>query len=270
MVRICKGLYINPLTVAFFIVCYLSGRSWFFVISYVSMFVHELAHLMAAYFIGLTPSHISLHPFGVNLRLKSTIVCNNVDNIILYLSGPCMNLLLALMFITVLRGRLLYDYGFVVNIMLFAVNILPICPLDGGSMVKKVLMSALGEDVASRIMNCISGVISLVVLAVGVYIIHKTEYNYSCIFISVLIFANIFTSKEKYSETALKNIIYENNLQKNKTGKPVRMYVADNEFVPAKYMKYIRPGVFTCVAVLDGSGQIRRIYTEKEIISGRK
>ncbi len=267
MVRICKGLYINPLTAALFVVCYLNSKSAFFIISYISMLLHELAHLMAAYFVGLEPSHITLHPFGINLRLKNTIVCTVLDDIILYLSGPCMNLILALLFITVYKGRYLYDYGFAVNIMLFVVNMLPVCPLDGGSIIKKILEEVAGEDIACKIMNCVSGIISLLVFALGVYIIIKTGYNYSCIFISVLLFANIFTSKEKYSKAALKNMVFKKRLKKHKSDVPVKMFVTQENLLPAKYIKYMRPGVYVCVASVDETGKLYKIYTEEELLT---
>lgn len=266
MVRICKGLYINPLTVAFFIVCYLSGKTAFFLISYMCMTLHELAHFASACFIGLKPSHISFHPFGVNLKLKTTIVCGVAEDIILYLSGPFINLIAALIFITVYKGRYMYDYGFAVNIMLCFVNLLPICPLDGGNIAKRMLGTVTSESSANTIMKSVSGFLSAMVFVIGVYVVWITGYNYSVIFISVLLFANIFTVREKYSETAIKNLVFQKRLLKNKNGKPVRMFVADSGFVPANFLKHIRPGVFTCVAVLDDNGEIEKVISEKEII----
>ena len=266
MVKIFKGLYISPLTVAFFIVCYLSGKEAFFVISYLSMIIHELAHLGTAYFIGLKPSRISLHPFGVNLRLKTNLVCSVSDKIILYLSGPLMNLIIAFLFITVYKGRYLYDYGFAVNIMLFFVNMLPICPLDGGNIAKKVLAVVAGEDLSVRVMKLISFILSMILLPLGIYIIRATGYNYSCVFISALMLANVFTSKEKYSQTAIKNLIWEDEIYKDKTGKPVQMFVSQGQPVCANYLKHIRPGVFTCVLVADDNGEITKIVSEKELM----
>ncbi len=266
MVRVCRGVYINPLTVAFFIVCYFNGKTGYFVISYASMIIHELAHLAAACFLGLKPSRISLHPFGVNLRLKSNIVCTTTEDIILYLSGPCVNMLLALVFLTAFKGRQLCGYGFAVNIMLCCVNLLPICPLDGGNIIKRILGNVASEITVKRLMKCISGILSCGVFVFGVWVVKVTGYNYSVVFISALMFANIFTVSEKYSETAVRNLIFQKRICENKNGKPVRLYVADGEFIPAGYIKYIRPGVVTCVAVLGNDGKIKKIVSEKEML----
>ncbi len=266
MIKIFKGLYINPLTVAFFVVCYLSGKSEFFVISYASMLLHELGHLAAAMYIGLEPSHISFHPFGVNLKLKNSIACTVIDDIILYLSGPLINLLLAMFFAFLYKPRYLYDYGFAVNIMLFVLNMLPVYPLDGGAVLKKILNNFFGEKWADVIMMLCSFCMAAGVLGLGIFMVYKTGYNYSCLFISVLLFANIFTSKEKYSPQSLKNIMFNDRVFENKTGKSVQIIACTESFAPAKFLKYVRPGVFTCVAVIGHDGKIDRFVTERELM----
>jgi len=266
MVKVCRGVYINPLTIVFFIVCYMGGKTGYFLISYISMIIHELAHLAAACFIGLKPLRVSLHPFGVNLKLKSNIVCSVSESIILYLSGPCLNMFLALLFITLFKGRGLWGYGFAVNIMLCFVNLLPVYPLDGGSIAKRVLSNFFSELVVNRMMKVISAILSLTVLGFGIYFVRLTEFNYSVVFISALLFANIFTVSEKYSETAVRNLVFQKQISVNKDGKPVRLYVSDGEFVAGNYIKYVRPGVVTCVAVLGEGGEVKRIVSEKEIL----
>ena len=266
MVKIFKGLYINPLTVAFFVLCYLSGKTAFFIISYLSMLVHELGHMVAAMYIGLEPSHISLHPFGVNLKLKNSMVCSILDDIIIYLSGPFVNLLLAIFFAFFYKPRYLYDYGFVVNIMLFMLNTLPVYPLDGGAVLKKIFINFLGEKSGNAIMKILSGIVAALVFGCGIFMVLKTGYNYSCLFISVLMFANIFTSGEKYSQETVKNIIFNDKIFANKTGKPVQVVACTESFAPVKFIKYVRPGVFTCVAVVGTDGNIERFVTERELI----
>lgn len=265
MIKICRYVYINPLTAAFFIVCYFSGRTPFFLISYCSMLLHETAHLAAALFIGLKVSHISLHPFGVNLKLKNTLVYSIWDEIILYLSGPLLNLILSLISITLFKGALLYDYAFAVNIALFAVNMLPIYPLDGGNITKKILIYHFGEHTAQMIMTAVSATLSAGVLVLGIFAVKATGYNYSVIFISVLIFANIFTSREKYSQDTVRNLVFAGMDKKRNKNLKIRMYAADKSFNPVLFAKYLRPGKYTCAAIINEDGGLSKIITEDEI-----
>lgn len=70
MIRITKYFKIHILTVILAIICLFSGYIKYFLIVYSAMLLHETAHLVAALWIGLRVSHITLYPFGVNLKLK--------------------------------------------------------------------------------------------------------------------------------------------------------------------------------------------------------
>ena len=265
MVKICRGLYFNPLTAAFFIVCFLNGRLEYFLLSYISMLIHELAHLCAAEIIGLKPSHISLHPFGVNLHLKNTFVCCLTDEIILYLSGPLANLFIALSAQVFFKNFSFCQYLFAVNIALFAVNMLPVYPLDGGCMVKKKLSYLFGEHTGNIIIKAISLILGTALFSLGIYASYMTGFNYSVLFISVLIIGNIFTMRQKYSEAAVKSMIFKG---KDKRGKKIVLYSSDKSTPPAVWRKYINPRNYLCIAIVDESGKISEFITEEEILNG--
>ena len=264
MIRINKYLYINPLLAAFAAVCYMTGKTEYFIISYASMIVHECFHFAAALFIGLKPANISLHPFGVNLRLKNTLVYTLADEIILYLSGPLSNIILAVIFAAALKSFPFSGYVAAVNTALFFVNILPVCPLDGGNICKKILIYNLGEQAASSVMKIISAIIAVAIFAAGVYMSAATGFNYSVVLISVLIFANIFTQREKYSQDTVRNLVFAGK-KKHGDMKMVRLYVSGKSFEPIKAAKYFRPSKYTCVAVVGEDGSIRRVFTQDEL-----
>lgn len=262
MIKICRGIYFNALTAAFFVICFLSGKTMYFLISYSSMLLHELGHLAAAELIGLKPSYISLHPFGVNLKLKNTFVCSLSDEIILYLSGPAVNLFLALIAETFLKSFSVHTYLFAVNIALFAVNLLPIYPLDGGCITKKVISRLLGERAALITIRIISALLGSALFAIGIYAAYMTGFNYSVLFIGVLILSNIFTVRQKYSEAAIKSMIFSGG---DKLGKKIKLYSSDKSTPPAVWRKYISPSSYLCIAVVDENGCISEFITEDKI-----
>ena len=88
MIKIFSGIYIHFLTIALFAVCYITGKLETLFITYLIMFIHEIAHLLAAIGIGLKPARIIFFPFGVNLKLKNKLVYSLSDEIILYIAGP--------------------------------------------------------------------------------------------------------------------------------------------------------------------------------------
>jgi len=264
LIRVCRYLYINPLTVAFFIMCRFTGRLEYFIISYLSMLLHECFHMIAAVFIGLKISSVSLHPFGVNLRLKNTLVYSIADEMILYLSGPLCNLLLSLAVSLFFAENRFSNYAFAVNIMLFFVNMLPVYPLDGGCILKRVLIYFLGENVAVKVITAGSSAVAACLLAAGIYAVFVTDGNYSVIFLSVLCIANIFTVREKYSQDAVRNLVFSGKNQM-KSGTKVNLYSVRKDEDYIKLVRLFRPGRYTCFVEIDSGGKICSAVTEEEI-----
>ena len=109
MIKLTKHLYIHILTFILFAVCAVQGRLFEIGAVYAVMLFHECAHLVAAICIGLRVSHIVLYPFGVNLKLKNKLICSVADEIILYASGPFMNVILALICMLIYRHFPIYQ-----------------------------------------------------------------------------------------------------------------------------------------------------------------
>jgi len=248
---------VHFLTIAMFITFILNGHITELIYSYLSMLLHETAHLVAAKSIGLCVSHMALYPFGVNLKLKNKIVANLSDEIILYMSGPAMNLLLA--FFAVLAGK---DYLYYINIILFTINLLPVSPLDGGGILKGILSSKLGTIRAAKIMRVISAILSIMLIAVGVYTVYITGYNYSVLLLAVFVMGNVFTQREKYNMEYVRELMY----YREKPVTKIRLSAAYSDEDERDIAKKFMPGAYSIVCELDRDGKINRFRTETEII----
>lgn len=228
------------------------------------MTLHELSHLLAAKIIGLRTAYVAFHPFGVNLKLKNKLICRLSDEIILYMAGPCCNILLACASLAVYKYYpdpwLRFFYGS--NIMLFVMNMLPVVPLDGGVVLKKLLMYRVGYKAAGNIMTAVSAVIVAVLLALGAYVLYITRFNYSVLFLAIFLFGNIFTQKEKYNVDFVKELMF----YKDKHSKRVRHHIMDNGTDYKTAAKDFNAGGYSVVYFLDKSGKIDKIMTETEII----
>lgn len=257
-------VYINPLTIVMLAVCYITRHLEIFYITYGVMTLHELSHLLAAKIIGLRPAYIAFHPFGVNLKLKNKLICRLSDEIILYLAGPFCNILLACLSIAVFQiypnPWLRFFYGS--NIMLFIMNMLPVVPLDGGIVLKKLLMYRTGYKNAGRIMTAVSAVIAAALLALGIYVLYVTRFNYSVLFLAVFLCGNIFTQKEKYNVDYVKELMF----YKTKHSKRVRHHIRNSGTDYKAAAKDFNSGSYSVVYFLNGDGKIDKIMTETEII----
>ncbi len=264
MIRFGKHIYINPLTLALFAFCFINRRAELLCVTYAVMTVHELSHLAAALAIGLKPSHITFHPFGVNLKLSNKIIYGLADEIILYAAGPLCNILLACGSAAAYSH---YPYGllrffYTGNILLFCVNMLPAVPLDGGIILKKIISHRIGSRRAERVMRAVSVMISAALLAVGGYVVYVTKFNFSILLLAVFLAGSIFTQTEKYNIDFVRELMY----YKNKPRSKIRFIAADKNDDPAKTAERFVPDKFSVVLIINKKGEIDDILTETQII----
>lgn len=230
------------------------------------MLIHELAHLIAATVIGLKIAYISIQPFGLNLRLKNKIVNSLSDEIILYSAGPLVNIIFALMGIFIYsRSTSIYAYDFYLkNISLFVINMLPIVPLDGGVILKKIIMYKKGCRFAEKCMSVISCVFTIALILLGVYLIKINQFNFSVILLIVFMIGNIFTQKEKYNVDFVREIMH---YKSKAEGKSVKAYVVHESKNFADISLQFNMQNFYIVFFTDQTGKIVKIMTETEILN---
>ena len=229
------------------------------------MLLHELSHLSAALIIGLTPKKISLHPYGVSLTLKNKIIYSYIDEVVLYLSGPCMNILLALFSILVFGRGKYSDYFYISNMLLFFMNILPVEPLDGGALLNKTLVRFSGVKSAKIISRIITVIFFSIFFTAGIFIIYKTGFNPSVLLISGLLFINLFAQDEKYSVDFLKEFLFQKEKRKIPVHTNTKIIVADRDFDSRLLAENFKFNRYTLVAFKE-KDKISAIKTESEII----
>ncbi len=130
----------------------------FFVFNYLDTYIiflifvifHELAHLTWGVIIGGTPKSICLNPLGVSLEFYSYGKDKSYNKLILFLIGPLVNFLFAIVF---LKFNLFAEYNQKIvytNLALAVFNLLPIIPLDGGKILLEIIKIFSNANFANR------------------------------------------------------------------------------------------------------------------------
>ena len=102
--------------------------------------IHEIAHFIFGIFIGGKTEKIKIEPYGISLVFNFNQKNNSFIKVMFYLIGPFTNLLIAILFLknnilfVELQTQIIYT-----NLLLFAFNLLPIIPLDGGKIVIEIV-----------------------------------------------------------------------------------------------------------------------------------
>ena len=264
MINITKHIKINPLTIVLFTLGIIFKCPTVFFVSYAVMALHETAHLVAAVCVGLKVDCVILQPFGLNLRLKNRIVNTFSDEVILYLSGPLFNALAALLALWLyhISGAEVVREFYGSNIALFAVNLLPAMPLDGGVLLKRYISRRMGHRTATNVSRMVSAVICAALLIIGAYVVTVNRTNFSLILFSLLLLGNIFTQQEKYNVDFVSELMFSEKKKKNR----VRLIAADADCDMVDVAARLNRGYYTIVYFIDDSGKIADTKTETEII----
>lgn len=250
-------IYIHVLTLAMAAVFLMNGHIAAIGQAYASMLLHEAAHAAAAAAIGLRLSHIALYPFGVNLKLKNKMVAGLGDELLLYLSGPAVNAVIAL-----IAQRAGYEFLYRTNTALLVMNLMPVYPLDGGCVVKRMLSGRLGSIRAAKIMRCSGAVFAAGFAALGIYAVYATGYNYSVLLLAAFMAGNLFTQREKYNTEYIRELMFYREKPLHRT----RLIAAREGEDPRQTAKAFVPGKFGIVCMIDENGRVREWRTEREVI----
>lgn len=262
MIKIFSGVYIHFLTVVLFAMCFITRKLQTLAVTYMIMTVHESAHLLAALAIGLNPERMVFYPFGVNLKLKNRILPSVADDLILYLCGPMANIAMAFLGKVFLKDVSWQTDFCVKNILLFLINILPILPLDGGIVLKRVMAYMWGEKKAVFFMRIIS---AAAIITGGVFLWYENILcrNFSLFFFFLFLTGNLFTSKEKYNVDILRRLMFSE--KKPKCGS-ARVVVMESGEDLRNVLKEFTNMHYNILCVIGENGEIEKIMSEREVI----
>lgn len=148
-----------------------------YVIMMICAIIHELGHLLVGILLGMKPERLELIPIGIRVIFKLNIKDINmkvkrtnrleVKKIFVALAGPLVNLILIYV-VACLKINLIYKINFIyANFLLLIVNLVPIYPLDGGRILKGIILIFCGKEKAEGIMSVFSIIMSVIVTIIG-------------------------------------------------------------------------------------------------------
>ncbi|MFA5331735.1 MAG: CBS domain-containing protein [Methanoregula sp.] len=149
---------------------------------FLGVFVHELAHSLVAKAKGIKMQSITLLMFGGVAQMEEGTPEPRTE-LPMALAGPIMSLVFGIAccglvyFVpemtpdAAVQGILVFVFGYlgVLNIILFAFNLIPAFPMDGGRVLRAALATRIPMDRATRIAANVGKVFAVIFGLVGLY-----------------------------------------------------------------------------------------------------
>ena len=244
---------VHPLFVLFGVWFFLRGELFLFCTFTVVAVIHECGHAFYAARIGCRLDTLRLLPCGAVVSGDIEGISLS-DEIKLALAGPAVNAAAAVFF-AALWWVLPESYAFTdvaafTSASLFAVNLLPSLPLDGGRVLYCALARRRGEPFAQRWMRVV-GILfaagAAVLFAVGCF---WGIYNISVLFFAAFVLGGTFGGKDcRY--TRIRYDLTEGLAR----GMEVRRVALSQDCTVKKALAYLERGRWLELLLFDGEGR---------------
>jgi stage IV sporulation protein FB len=267
-IPIGKKLTINIFIIPIIVCAVCGGYIKIFVFAYMSAALHELAHVICAAALKTEVSQIRIYPFGFSAHLKTGYINSSEKEFFIAMAGPVCSLLIFVLFSFL---NFWYAYpGFLyiadVNLALCAINLVPTLPLDGGRMLKSILVLRFGIIRAYNFMVKFSRILIIIMCTIAVSVFFVSNFNFSLCLISAFLFQNLAFEQQAISIVALKEIL-ANRQKAERTEKLRTKTLCVNESRTASgILHFLSYDYFCIIHIMDNDCNIAKTLTEVQVL----
>lgn len=199
---------VHPLFFIFGLYFALTGKVFLFLTFTLTALLHELGHAFCAERLGYKMNEICLMPYGtvVNGAIEGL---SYKDEIRVAFYGPLFNLGVCVFFVClwwlVPESYPYLDTVVFSNLCIFAINLLPAYPLDGGRILSATLSLYMSRKKSLLIVKILGIILCVFLLALFVYSCILKQANISILFFALFI---LFGALSKSKENTYVKILY--------------------------------------------------------------
>lgn len=243
------------------------------ILAFISIFLHEISHIVVAKRNGCKFNNFKIHIYGTNAEFINIDELSKKEKIQIYLAGPCMNLAIAFIFFLVglIINNSIIDKIININLSLLFFNILPAYPLDGSRILETILSEKILYKKVNDIISKISYIIAIFLITITlIAFIYSKSLNVSLIVAAIIICLITKGEKKSAMYILMRNIFVKRN-------KLLRNKYIENKSISVYYklglinvMAIIDKNRFNSFYILDDDLKLLFIMHEDELIEALK
>lgn len=263
-------LYANKLLIGMVAISILTGNGRKVATIFLVVFAHELAHVVTAQIFGLQVKEIEMYPFGGAIKMGSLLELNPTHEIIVSLAGPIANIMIATIYVA-LDYRLNmggHEYFIRANLMLACFNILPALPLDGGRAIRAMLSKEIGLKNSTQIMANGGIVLSIFMIASGIYAILNGILNITIFFIAAFLIYSAIKEKRTAAYVVFRDITNKRDTLLKKGSMEIRYIAVIDDTPLTEIVKRFTPHRYHYINVIDYKMERQGSISESQVIEG--
>lgn len=240
--------------------------------SFLIVILHEMAHYTIARYYGFSGFDIEFLAVGAVLKLKDLDEASPKEDLLISISGPMINIVLAMIFYFLYKKSLVNEFYilFSGNLAIGLFNLIPAFPLDGGRILRDWLNFRVTYKRANKIMIGTSIGIGIVLMFCYVLFYLKGSNNFNIGIIGLFIIVSSLKENERISYIIMGDIIkkkykfIKNGYIENKN---TSVYYKNDLLSLMSLFEKNRYNIFT---ILDQEMRVMDIIYEEEVISALK
>jgi len=233
-------------------------------ISYVVATLHETAHIIVAKRCKVPISKVEILPFGITMHPVEESVLKPADEVKICLAGPLCNFAVAYLVWRFYNGAF-GEYVVIFNLAMGIFNLLPALPLDGGRIMRALLVKRFGHIRSTSVAFNITKIVAVAMGVFGIWVIVTTKFNFSFLLVGCFLVANLTEEKKRANSIIMKDILYSRKKLSNGVcaSESVVVNLYERVMNVISRLSYDR---YYIVYVADTKGEILKTVTETEII----
>jgi len=270
----CFGipLKVNPFFILLLAAALACGKIWEALVLFALVLWHEGCHVLAAGRYRLPVTDIELLPFGGLTRMEAFLQLNPEVEWVVACAGPAGNLLVAGLAYGLWPYVQFDPYWFrffiQANLGMALFNLVPVLPLDGGRVLRSLLVRKMGFAQATRLAARLGQAFSVLLAAWGIYNVFLKRYNFILVlFTAVMLFAAARAEQNASSYVFMRYLTGRRQQLRLKRVFPVKHLAATSESSLGEVLRSFQPPAYHLVWVVDLEGQIAGFLGEVELIS---